>query len=60
MHGFYTVIIRPPRLKDFFLNKKMLRQTHHENLKIKEIDFINAWNAMLLEISLEKLEFIAR
>ena len=30
-----------------------------ENLKIKEIDFINAWNAMLLEISFEKLEFIA-
>lgn len=29
-----------------------------ENLKIKEIDFINAWNAMLLEIPLEKLEFI--
>ena len=31
-----------------------------ENLKIKEIDFINAWNAMLLEISTEKLEFIYR
>ena len=30
-----------------------------ENLKIKEIDFINAWNAMLLEISFENLEFIA-
>ena len=29
-----------------------------ENLKIKEIDFINAWNAMLLEIPVEKLEFI--
>ena len=29
-----------------------------ENLKIKEIDFINAWNAMLLEIPIEKLEFI--
>ena len=29
-----------------------------ENLKIKEIDFINAWNAMLLEISIEKLQFI--
>ena len=29
-----------------------------ENLKIKEIDFINAWNAMLLEIPIEKLQFI--
>jgi putative hydrolase of the HAD superfamily len=29
-----------------------------ENLKIKEIDFINAWNAMLLEIPIEKLKFI--
>ena len=29
-----------------------------ENLKIKEIDFINAWNAMLLEIPIKKLEFI--
>ena len=29
-----------------------------ENLKIKEIDFINAWNAMLLEIPMKKLEFI--
>ena len=29
-----------------------------ENLKIKEIDFINAWNAMLLEIPVKKLEFI--
>ena len=29
-----------------------------ENLKIKEIDFINAWNAMLLEIAIEKLQFI--
>ena len=29
-----------------------------ENLKIKEIDFINAWNAMLLEIPTEKLQFI--
>jgi putative hydrolase of the HAD superfamily len=29
-----------------------------ENLKIKEIDFINAWNAMLLEIPIQKLEFI--
>ena len=29
-----------------------------ENLKIKEIDFINAWNAMLLEIPNEKLQFI--
>jgi putative hydrolase of the HAD superfamily len=29
-----------------------------ENLKIKEIDFINAWNAMLLEIPFEKLDFI--
>ena len=28
------------------------------NLKIKEIDFINAWNAMLLEIAIEKLQFI--
>ena len=28
------------------------------NLKIKEIDFINAWNAMLLEIPIEKLQFI--
>ena len=29
-----------------------------ENLKIKEIDFINAWNAMLLEIPIKKLQFI--
>ena len=29
-----------------------------ENLKMKEIDFIHAWNAMLLEIPLKKLEFI--
>ena len=29
-----------------------------ENLKINEIDFINAWNAMLLEIPIEKLQFI--
>ena len=29
-----------------------------ENLKIKEIDFINAWNAMLLEIPINKLQFI--
>ena len=29
-----------------------------ENLKIREIDFINAWNAMLLEIPIEKLQFI--
>ena len=29
-----------------------------ENLKIKEIDFIDAWNAMLLEIPIEKLQFI--
>ena len=29
-----------------------------ENLKIKEIDFINAWNAMLLEIPMKKLQFI--
>ena len=29
-----------------------------ENLKIKEIDFINAWNAMLLEIPIENLQFI--
>jgi putative hydrolase of the HAD superfamily len=29
-----------------------------ENLKIKEIDFINAWNAMLLKIPIEKLKFI--
>jgi len=29
-----------------------------ENLEIKEIDFINAWNAMLLEIPIEKLQFI--
>ena len=29
-----------------------------ENLKIREIDFINAWNAMLLEIPIEKLKFI--
>jgi putative hydrolase of the HAD superfamily len=29
-----------------------------ENLKIKEIDFINAWNAMLLDIPIEKLQFI--
>ena len=29
-----------------------------ENLKIKEIDFINAWNAMLLEVPTEKLQFI--
>ena len=29
-----------------------------ENLKIREIDFINAWNAMLLEIPIEKLTFI--
>ena len=29
-----------------------------ENLKIKEIDFINAWNAMLLENPIKKLEFI--
>jgi putative hydrolase of the HAD superfamily len=29
-----------------------------ENLKIKEIDLINAWNAMLLEIPIEKLQFI--
>jgi putative hydrolase of the HAD superfamily len=29
-----------------------------ENLKIKEVDFINAWNAMLLEIPIEKLQFI--
>ena len=28
------------------------------NLKIKEIDFINAWNAMLLEIPIENLQFI--
>ena len=29
-----------------------------ENLKIKEVDFINAWNAMLLEIPIENLQFI--
>ena len=29
-----------------------------EDLKIKEIDFINAWNAMILEIPIEKLQFI--
>ncbi|MDC0520579.1 HAD family phosphatase [Flavobacteriales bacterium] len=29
-----------------------------ENLNIKEIDFINAWNAMLLEMPIEKLQFI--
>ena len=29
-------------------------------VNIKEIDFINAWNAMLLEIPLERLEFIKK
>ena len=29
-----------------------------KNLKIKEFDFINAWNAMILEIPIERLEFI--
>tara|TARA_B110000881_G_C18466833_1_gene459209 strand:- start:9 stop:647 length:639 start_codon:yes stop_codon:yes gene_type:complete len=29
-----------------------------KNLKIKEFDFINAWNAMLLEIPIKRLEFI--
>ena len=29
-----------------------------ENLKIKEIDFINAWNAMLLGIPIKNLQFI--
>jgi len=29
-----------------------------KNLKIKEFDFINAWNAMLLEIPIQRLEFI--
>ena len=31
-----------------------------EKLKIKESDFINAWNAMLLEIPKERMEFIKR
>ena len=29
-----------------------------KNLKIKEFDFINAWNAMILEIPIQRLEFI--
>ena len=29
-------------------------------VNIKEIDFINAWNTMLLEIPLERLEFIKK
>ena len=31
-----------------------------ENLKVKDSDFINAWNAMLLEIPKERMEFIKR
>ena len=31
-----------------------------ENLKLKDSDFINAWNAMLLEIPKERMEFIKR
>ena len=31
-----------------------------EKLKIKDSDFINAWNAMLLEIPKERMEFIKR
>ena len=31
-----------------------------ENLKVKDSDLINAWNAMLLEIPKERMEFIKR
>ena len=31
-----------------------------EKIKIKDSDFVNAWNAMLLEIPKERMEFIKR
>ena len=36
----------------------MIKQS--EKLNIKESDFINAWNAMLLEIPNERIEFIKK
>ena len=44
----------------FSAEKFIFLITQSEKLQIKESDFINAWNAMLLEIPNERIEFIKK